>query len=1011
MTNSSMDTVLQELLDQRSWIEGLCNALVRDRSQAQDLAQETLASAMQAKGPIANVRAYLRRVAENHALQRLRKDLRRTRRERAVAAAAAHATEPSAHDVGEAFETQREVARAVHGLTEPFRSTVLLHHFEGLSLAEIARRQQAPEGTVRWRLFRAHAQLREELRGTHGEDWKLALLPLCTPGLSRSVSAVAIVVAAMLLVGGAFLAWPRGEAVAVEVASLQPAVVGGSSPVPAADPANGVERTPVRPGAAPAAPAGPGAKATRQEDQRAMVRVRVLDEAGRPIEGAALHFDRLVRENLEMSSPLQGVLVPDARAAADGRAALPLRTDPRLLGDLPESMWPARGEPWQLAFVVRADGYLPAQRTVFVADGDDADLGDVRLQRGAVLRGRVVAKDGSTIGGARVGVFAPPMPLHLSTTQAANSELDLAVATAETASLFSRGHFELAPAPRGPVMLVVIAEGYRSGTLFVDVVGDTQDVLDLVLEPAARPVRGPDLAVLVVDGHGDPVHGALVERRHAQGGASGKAGPDGTVRFPLPSRNGEPDLAPATVIVHDPSGRLQSTIQEGVVPKGEPVTIVLPAGRVVDVVVSSPTCAAGDLRAEWVAEAPVAASLWLSTSGDHVRFVPPPFPARLRLLRDRCVPWVSEPIAAGAWSDRLEVRLLECTALHGTVEAEGRTVAGAHVLVLTRGRQVMRDGYRMGEWAGTGLFDATSDARGEFVLSRDERSEVRLLVSKDGFAPAVTTPFSFDPASPPHLPPIPLTRGGAVRGVLRTSDGAPLARTVIALHHPLFGPRTQLTQRDGSFSFPNVAPGDYEVRQGERPSVTGWSETPLGPDSALPTAVDAVVREGETTQVEVVADRCQLAVQVTATGSLRLAGWSAALREVLDGRMVEAARPLPSDGKVEFATARTGDYDVVLRSPGGPFGEVTVTARTTLLAGRNDRAVALALSPWRGTVGDLGGVQRVKLVQIEDGMRVEALAPVDGTKGEAVCPLAPVGTVEVRLGEQVVLRVDTRTGR
>jgi len=103
MTKTSMDTVQQELLDQRAWIEGLCNSLVRDRSQAMDLAQETVSSVLQQKGPIANLRAYVHKVAENHALQQLRKDLRRRRRERAAAEATSERVAPSAHEVGETF--------------------------------------------------------------------------------------------------------------------------------------------------------------------------------------------------------------------------------------------------------------------------------------------------------------------------------------------------------------------------------------------------------------------------------------------------------------------------------------------------------------------------------------------------------------------------------------------------------------------------------------------------------------------------------------------------------------------------------------------------------------------------------------------------------------------------------------------------------------------------------------------------------------------------------------------
>lgn len=1009
MTKTSMDLVLEELLDQRAWVEGLCNALVRDRSQAQDLAQETMTSALQAKGPIANVRAYLRRVAENHALQKLRKDLRRQRRERVVAEATGSA--PSASEVGEAFETQRQVAQAVHGLAEPFRTTVLLHHYEGLSLAEIARRQQTAEGTVRWRLFRAHALLRQQLEGTYGRDWRLALLPLCTPGLSRSASALVVAAGALLLAGGVYLAWPDdGRSTAEASAAAPSATAAGGEPSAAADPREPV-RTAVERSARTDGPGAAAPAALPAAEQRAVVRARIVDDAGQPIAGAALRLDRLVHNGMELQTPLQALLLPEAPAGDDGRAALPLRTDQRLFEGMPESMRPSRGEPWQLAFAVRAEGYLPAQRTAFVADGDDTDLGDVPLVRGAVLRGRVVTKDGSTIGGARVGVFGPPLPTQLLSTPATKSDLDAAVATAETPSLFSRGRYELTPAPRGPVLLVAMAEGYRSASLCVDVLAEQQDLPDLVLEPAPNAPRGKHLVVRVVDEQNAPVSGALVYRRQEHGASSGSTGPDGQVRFAPSLRDGEPDLSPTTIVALDPTGRLQAAREADVVPAGDVVTMTLRSGRAVEVIVRSPAVATGDIRVDWAAAPPVVAALWLQTSGDRARFVPPPFAARLRVARDRCVPWVSEPIEPDAWPERIEVRLEEQAALLGSVAADGQPVAGAQVLALTRGKQVLRDGYRMGEWAATGRFHAQTDARGEFALSREAKGELRLLVTKDGLAPAVTGAFVFDPAHPVRVPPITLTRGGAVRGVLRTADARPLARKVVALHHPVFGPRTQLTQRDGTFTFDGVAPGDYEVRPGERPVAGGWTESPLGESAQLPFAVDAVVREGETAQVDVIVDACRLAVQITASSALRLAGWTVALRAAVDSRDVEPARSLPADGKVEFATARAGEYDVVLRAPGGPFGDVEVRARATLLVGDNQLAVPLALAPWRGAHQGLLDAKTAKLVHVAAGLRVEAWATVDVAKGELTCPLAPVGAVDVMRGQQVVMRIDTGTSR
>ena len=55
-------------------------------------------------------------------------------------------------------------------LEEPYRKTVLVRYFEGLSLRETAERLGIPRETVKTRMRRAHAMLRERLRREHGDE-------------------------------------------------------------------------------------------------------------------------------------------------------------------------------------------------------------------------------------------------------------------------------------------------------------------------------------------------------------------------------------------------------------------------------------------------------------------------------------------------------------------------------------------------------------------------------------------------------------------------------------------------------------------------------------------------------------------------------------------------------------------------------------------------------------------------------------------------------------------------
>jgi RNA polymerase sigma factor (sigma-70 family) len=92
---------------------------------------------------------------------------------------------PAAPEAPDAFaerlEAEQRLTLALAGLAEPFRSTLMLRYYEDLEPSEIAARLRLPGGTVRWRLMRGLALLRERLDESHGGDrraWSLALVPL-----------------------------------------------------------------------------------------------------------------------------------------------------------------------------------------------------------------------------------------------------------------------------------------------------------------------------------------------------------------------------------------------------------------------------------------------------------------------------------------------------------------------------------------------------------------------------------------------------------------------------------------------------------------------------------------------------------------------------------------------------------------------------------------------------------------------------------------------------------------
>ncbi len=171
----------EELLSHREWIRGLARRLVADEHTAEDVAQDALATALTRRPPtVRSLRGWLASVTRSRAIDRRRSDASRSARERRMRSSVL----PSTVDLVARADAQRAVAAAVMELAEPYRTTVLLRHFEELTPTEIGERTGVPRETVKTRLRRAHALLREQLDDEFGGErdrWRAALLPLLGP--------------------------------------------------------------------------------------------------------------------------------------------------------------------------------------------------------------------------------------------------------------------------------------------------------------------------------------------------------------------------------------------------------------------------------------------------------------------------------------------------------------------------------------------------------------------------------------------------------------------------------------------------------------------------------------------------------------------------------------------------------------------------------------------------------------------------------------------------------------
>jgi RNA polymerase sigma-70 factor (ECF subfamily) len=151
---------------------GYAMVLSRDRTEAEDLVQETCVRAIQAienLRPDSNVKSWLFTILRNIWLNRLRR--RRTAPkmveldgdESTAQAAVAASKDPLALYVSKVEREQ--VREAIQQLSDEFREVIVLREYGELSYQEIANVLGCPAGTVMSRLGRARSKLRSLLSG------------------------------------------------------------------------------------------------------------------------------------------------------------------------------------------------------------------------------------------------------------------------------------------------------------------------------------------------------------------------------------------------------------------------------------------------------------------------------------------------------------------------------------------------------------------------------------------------------------------------------------------------------------------------------------------------------------------------------------------------------------------------------------------------------------------------------------------------------------------------------
>jgi len=513
----------EELLAEVEWVRRVARALV-GRGESDEVVQQTYLQALATPPAPGPLRRWLRTVVRNVVRRRIRDEATRERHEVRVPVAA---RTPEPGETVARAELHRRVVEAVLAREDRYRSTLLLRFFEDQSAEAIARAQSLSIETVRTRVKRGIAQLRARLEGVVGGDGEAgaaarALLVaqlrdlawrnvapgavtgaatgaavLATGGVVMSIAMKGSIAAAVVVVA-AFSVWmlrggdgrrvdvgtatPRGALANADSAELPPPQTASRAPEPVAVAPN-------------AAAKGTVATTTGTTASDCTIEGIVRDVAGRPVAGAEVMALVATRYNPPDLSWVAAIAKSSHSASGRGldehdtpRPFCTTTSDGdglfKLVGFSDEDVW--------MAGATDAEGDCAlSQRLEFSAQRRSVAC-ELTLYPAVELAGRVVATDGTPIGGARVNVF------YVRRGERAESQGFLAAIAGADKGTWSTGRH-----PAESFDVTANAPGFvqKQQWLHVDLLPGRRDAkVEVVLEPTEGVlVKGP-----IVDESGRP---------------------------------------------------------------------------------------------------------------------------------------------------------------------------------------------------------------------------------------------------------------------------------------------------------------------------------------------------------------------------------------------------------------------------------------------------------------------------------------------------------------------------
>lgn len=490
-----------ELASQAQCLRGLARALVGE-DDAGDLVQQTALQALQTPGEPSAPRAWLATVMRRLAGKHRRAQRRRRRREHAATADFVDRDGgPTPVEAAARRETLLRLTTALVALAEPYRGALMARYFEGLAPTAIAGRDGVPVATVKTRLQRGLALLRERLeRDGDGRDWRAALVGAygLRPASPAAMASLAVgilsmgtgvklalggVAAALFVVAGVWWAGGGGPPAApfASASDRDVAPVGSAFEQPA------IDRRLAEPSVVPPAPPAP---------EVAIVHGRCVDASGTPLAGCA------VRVTAVPGGVGRELRWQQRHGAFSWQEPATITTDE---GGTFRIEVPPTG-PRAAELVVAAEGRLaPVWRWAQLRAGDVRDVGEVVVRRLVRVELRVENR------------LAQPLPWFTLRFRLDEGRRDDAIRRVE----------RVAHTGLDGIAIVTLAEGEQTADVMCVRPDHAVSSLSVLRVPGDRPVHSTTLTIdalpnvvsisgLVVDGSGSPIVGARVKATMAE---------------------------------------------------------------------------------------------------------------------------------------------------------------------------------------------------------------------------------------------------------------------------------------------------------------------------------------------------------------------------------------------------------------------------------------------------------------------------------------------------------------